>query len=66
MSQKSVNLVLKTHCQEVADEFTTLMFQKTKGAESGSWTLSLVRSMELVKCLVLGNGSILEIRFRIG
>jgi len=50
----------------MADEFTTLMFQKTKGTESGSWTLRLVHSVELVKCLVLGNGCILEIRFRIG
>lgn len=66
MTQKSVNLVVKMHCQEMADEFTTLMFQKTKGTESGSWTLRPVRSMELVKCFVLGNGSILEIRFRIG
>jgi hypothetical protein len=66
MTQKSINLLVKTHCQERADEFTTLMFQKTKGTESGIWTLTLVRSMELVKCLILGNGSILEIRFRIG
>jgi len=66
MTQKSVNLVVKLHCQEMADEFTTLIFPNTKGTESGSWTLSLVCSMEVVKCLVLGNGSILEIRFRIG
>jgi hypothetical protein len=66
MTQKSVNLVVKSHCQEVADIFTTLMFPNTRGTESGSWTLSLVCSVEVVKCLVLGNGSTLEIRFRIG
>ena len=66
MTQKSVNLVVKSHFQELADAFTTLMFLNTKGTESSSWTLSLVCNMEVVKCLVLGNGSILEIRFRIG
>jgi hypothetical protein len=35
----------------MADEFTTLIFPNTKGTESGSWTLSLVCSMEVVKCL---------------
>jgi hypothetical protein len=60
MTQKSVNLVDKSHCQEMADEFTTLIFPNTKRTESGSWTLSLICSVEVVECLVLGNGSILD------
>ena len=57
---------VKSHWQEMADKFTTLMFSNTKGAESSNWALSLVCSMEMVKCHVLGNGSTLEIRFRVG
>lgn len=66
VTQKSINLVDKLHCQEMADEFTTLIFPNTKGNGSGTWTLSLICSMEVAECLVLGNGSVLEIIFRIG
>lgn len=33
--------LVKSHWQEMADEFTTLMFSNTKGAESSNWALSL-------------------------